>query len=155
MDLSRRLLAALAFGAAATTAQAQDSDCFPMCAPELQTPAPALNLCESGAVREAVRIEQRLRPVKRLYGIATNPTGYALEQVSEKIVPIPRWVGYAIDPKGAVRAKVMDRVRKEVRKASGLQNECAAEIAAESAAAEPSEDFYFMPLPEDEERTAV
>ncbi|APV49259.1 hypothetical protein BWI17_05925 [Betaproteobacteria bacterium GR16-43] len=130
--MKRTLLATLLI-AAAPIAFAQESSCLPGsgdCAePALAAPAPALpamNLCDHQGVREAVRIEQDLRPVKRLYDIAMNPTGFVIEKVSEEAgVKIPKWVGYAMDPRGAVRNEVMKRVRAEVKKNVGLANDCA------------------------------
>ena len=41
------------------------------------------------------------------------------------------WVGIAIDPKGYVRGRAMDFVRREAKKAVGLENDCAAQIATQ------------------------
>jgi hypothetical protein len=51
------------------------------------------------------------------------------------VVHIPPWVGIAMDPKGYVRGKVIERVRLEAKKAIGAGRDCADEIAAEDAAA--------------------
>jgi hypothetical protein len=129
------LAAALAL-ALAQGALAQPLDCFPMCPPPAQeAPAPALNVCAHAAVREVARVDRELAPVKRIYAIATNPTGFALQQVSEHVVRIPPWVGIALDPRGYVRGKVIERVRLEAKKAIGAGKDCADEIAAEDAAA--------------------
>jgi len=151
MKITRTLVTVSILAAASPSAFAQDSDCFPACA-EAQPAAvstPALDLCRHGAVREAVRIEKDLRPVKELYGIAINPTGFVIKQVSERTgVRVPKWVGYAMDPKGAVRNKVMERVRAEAKKATGLGHDCAAESA------EPEEEAVG-PLPQPEADEAV
>ena len=124
---------ALAFSQAAL---AEPLDCFPMCPPPAEAvPAPAVNVCEHAAVREAARIDRELAPAKRIYRIATDPTGFALEQVSEHVVRIPPWVGIALDPRRYVRGKVIERVRLEAKKAIGAGKDCAEEIAAEDAAA--------------------
>jgi hypothetical protein len=117
----------------ALSARADAYDCFPLC-PETAQEAPVhapLNLCDHAAVREVAKIDRDLAPAKRLYSIATNPTGFALEQVSEHVVHIPVWVGYVVNPQGAIRAKVMDTVREQVKKQVGLQESCATEIAEE------------------------
>jgi hypothetical protein len=111
---------------------ADDLDCFPMCAPAEPPPAP-LNLCEHRAVRDIARIDRDLAPAKRIYEIATNPTGFVLHEVSEHVVHIPEWVGVAMDPRGYVRGKVIERVRVEVKKSLGVGKDCADEIAAEDA----------------------
>jgi len=120
---------------AAPIAHADEFECFPLC--EQQAAAQKkLNLCESAAVREVARVDQKLKPVKQVYDIATNPAGYAIKLVSENVVHIPPWLGYAMDPRGAIRAKVIERVRDEVKKEVGLRNDCAAEIRAEDGAKE-------------------
>lgn len=90
---------------------------------------PRINLCEHKAVQEVARIDRELKPVKELYDIATNPAGFAIKVVGAQVgVKIPRWVGYAMDPQGAVRAKVAREVRKELKRNVGLEDDCAAEL---------------------------
>jgi len=130
----KRTLAALiapALAATALSAHADAYDCFPLCPEAAQETAakPALNLCDHAAVREVAKVDRDLAPVKRIYSIATNPTGFALEQVSAHVVHIPPWVGYVADPKGAIRSKVMEKVREEAKKRVGLGDSCAAEIS--------------------------
>ena len=127
------LLPSLALLFAAPASHADTYDCFPTCTKTSAPPADRIvNLCEHKAVREIARIDRDLKPVKDVYEIATNPTGFALKMVSEHVVPIPRWVGYAMDPQGAARAAVMKRARKELKKQVGLQQDCAAELAGEA-----------------------
>ena len=116
---------------ASTLTFADDLDCFPMC----QAPDPApIRLCEHAAVREVARIDRELAPVKKLYDIAKNPTGFAIHEVGERAgVHVPEWVGLALDPRGYVRGLVLDRARLELKKAVGLENDCRDEIAAERA----------------------
>ena len=109
-----------------TLARADAYDCFPLCPQPRAEDAPVANLCEVGAVREVARINDRLKPVKELYGIAVNPTGFAVKMVDEHVAHIPKWVGYAMDPKGAVKAMVIDRVRDAAKQQFGLENECRA-----------------------------
>ena len=116
------IVASLALAVAAGTAHADAYDCFPACAPE--APPETLQLCEHALVREAVRIDVETRPIREVIGIVANPTGFVLKQVDEHIVHIPKWVGYAIDPKGALRAEVLKRARHEARKAAGVENDC-------------------------------
>ena len=97
--------------------------------------AERVNLCEHQAVREVARIEKELRPAKEIAAYVTNPTGFALKMVNDHVVHIPKWVGIAMDPRGYARAKVIDYVRKEAKKAVGVEGGCAAEIAAEETAA--------------------
>jgi hypothetical protein len=135
--MNRTLAALIApvLAATALSAHADAYDCFPLCpeaAQQAATQAP-LNLCDHAAVREAAKVDRKLAPVKRLYSIATNPTGFAIEQVSDRTgVHIPAWVGYVADPKGAIRSKVMEKARELAKKEVGLQDSCATEIVAEA-----------------------
>jgi len=130
------LIACAALAALSSSAFAEIEDCFPQCA----RPAPVVppqsgeGLCQFAAVREAARIDHELKPVKRLVGIVTNPTGFAIQQVSDHVVHIPAWVGYAMDPRGAIRAKVVDLARDQVKKAAGLQNDCIVPAAGDKEA---------------------
>jgi len=103
-------------------AESDAYDCFPGCAPEV--PAATLDLCEVGAVREAARINESLRPAKEIYDIAVNPTGFAIRMVDEHVVHIPKWVGIAMDPKGAAKGYVIHYVRDAAKRQVGLQDEC-------------------------------
>ena len=88
-----------------------------------------IDLCRNETVREAVRLENELRPVKRVYDIAMNPTGFVIEKVSEEAgVKIPKWVGFALDPKGYARNYVMKRAREEAKLHVGLANDCRVEV---------------------------
>jgi hypothetical protein len=120
---------------AAQAARADRYDSFPILAvePEQAVEAAKPNLCEHRAVRDIARIDRDLAPVKQVFEIATNPTGFALKQVNAHIVHIPAWVGIAMDPKGYVRNKVIGRIREEAKAAVGLRKDCADEIAAEEA----------------------
>ncbi len=108
-----------------------------------------LNLCSHQAVREVARLNNELKPAKELYGIATNPTGFALKQVNDHVVHIPRWVNYAIDPQGAIRTKVMDRARDELKARVGLKNECAEELRPQPEALEVPEATTLLALERD------
>jgi hypothetical protein len=120
---------------AAQAARADQYDSFPLSAvePVQAVEAAKPNLCEHRAVRDIARIDRDLAPVKQVFEIATNPTGFALKQVNAHIVHIPAWVGIAMDPKGYVRNKVIGRIREEAKAAVGLRKDCADEIAAEEA----------------------
>ena len=98
--------------------------------------AERVNLCEHKAVREVARIEKELRPAKEIVGYVTNPTGFALKMVNDHVVHIPKWVGIAMDPRGYVRGKAVEYVRKEIKKSVGVDKDCAAEIDAENVPAE-------------------
>ena len=105
-----------------------------------QEPPPVaerVNLCEHRTVREVAKIEKQLRPAKEIVGYVTNPTGFALKMVNDHIVHIPKWVGIAMDPRGYVRGKAVEYVRKEIKKSVGVDKDCQAEIEAETA---PSPD---------------
>ena len=132
-------LIACAALAMSSPAFAEIEDCFPQCArPAPIAPAQSsAGLCQFGVVREAARIDHDLKPVKRIVGIVTNPTGFALKQVNDHVVRIPPWVGYAMDPRGAIRAKVMNLARDQVKKATGLQNDCILPAAGEKEAVPP------------------
>ena len=120
------LSAALLLGPAGIAAAHETGDCFPLCAqaPLPEGPPAALDLCEHALVREGVRLEQKMRPVREVVNAVQNPTGFVIRQVSAHVIHVPPWVGYAIDPKGAVRAKVIATIRDEVRKSTGLANGC-------------------------------
>lgn len=130
----KRLLAPMFLACAVTAAHADAIDCFPVACAEGAQPGARINLCEHRAVREAARLDAKLKPAKDVYEIATNPTGYALKLVDRHVVPIPKWVGFAMDPQGYVRGAAMKKVRHELKKQVGLHEECAAEIAAERVA---------------------
>ena len=128
MNRTLKLTAALAVLAIAPFAHADAYDCFPGC-PEIAVdarPDAVVDLCKVEAVREAMRINDQLKPAKELYDIAVNPTGFAVKMVDRHVVHIPKWVGIAMDPKGAVKAEVMKRARAELKKQVGLQSECRA-----------------------------
>ena len=116
------IVAALVLASAAASARADAYDCFPTCA--AAEPSESLDLCEHALVRQAVRIDVETRPIREVVGIATNPTGFVLKQVDQHVVHIPKWVGFAIDPKGALRAEVLKRARHAARKAAGIDNDC-------------------------------
>jgi hypothetical protein len=110
-------------------------------------PAAAVDLCAHKAVREVARLNSELKPVRELYGIATNPTGFVLKQVNDRVIHIPKWVHYAMDPQGALRAKVMEKVREELKKQVGLRHECAEELAG--GAIDAPEATTLLPLERD------
>jgi len=116
--------------------------------PAAAAPAGAIDLCAHKAVREVARIDNDLKPVKQIYGIVTNPTGFALKQVNDHMVHIPAWVGYAIDPRGAVRAKVMDMARTELKRQVGLRDGCAGRPGGE-AMDEVPDPTTLLPLERD------
>lgn len=113
-------------------AHADSFDCFPLCAQQAPAVEAKVNLCEHKVVRDLARIDRQLKPLKNVYDIAVNPTGFAIKQVSEHVVHIPAWVGYAMNPQGAIRAKVMERVRLEAKKQVGLEHSCASEEGADA-----------------------
>jgi len=129
------LLVSTALITAGAPAWADAYDCFPVCAAlGSEARESKLNLCDNALVREGARLDAELAPVKEVYGIVTNPTGFVLKQVSEHVVPLPKWLPYAIDPKGAVQAAVLKKARKEARKQLGLQDDCRVEISTADAA---------------------
>ena len=119
------ILAASMVTLAATVAQAESEayDCFPVCPPPVQAQAP-LDLCQYAAVREAGRINAKVKPVREIYEFAVNPTGFAIRMVDEHIVHIPKWIGIAMDPRGAARGYVIERVREAAKKQVGLERDC-------------------------------
>ncbi len=129
------LVPAILIATAPVYAESDQYDCFPLCKePTVETAPRKLNLCDHRAVRDVARADRQLKPVKELVGIATNPTGFALKMVDQHVVHIPPWVGFAMDPKGTIKAKVLERVRDEMKKEVGLQHECADEDALDGAA---------------------
>ena len=123
------LLASAMLLAHGAPARADAYDCFPLCPEPAAVRESNPSLCDHALVREGARIDARLAPAKEVYGIVTNPTGFVLRKVSEHI-PLPKWLPYAIDPRGAVKAAVLKKARKEARKQLGLQDDCRPEIAA-------------------------
>jgi len=126
---SRTIALALTLAMAAPFAHADAYDCFPTCPPAPATPeAKPASLCGIPVVREAARANTRLndelKPVKEVYEMATNPTGYAIKMVDQHVVHIPKVVGYALDPRGAVKAELTKRAREEFKKQVGLKDEC-------------------------------
>ena len=97
---------------------------------------PGVNLCEHKAVREAAKLEQKLRPAKEIAGYVSNPTGFALKMVNDHVVHIPKWVGIAMDPQGYARGKAIDYVRNEAKKAVGVDKDCKAEAEAAAGGGE-------------------
>ncbi|HET7400429.1 MAG TPA: hypothetical protein VFJ62_01575 [Usitatibacter sp.] len=143
MKITRRTIAlALTVSMAAPFAHADAYDCFPTCPPApAAVEAKPASLCDNSVVREAVRanarLDEQLEPVKEVYEMATNPTGYAIRMVDQHVVHIPKVVGYALDPRGAVKAELTKRARAEFKKRVGLANECReAAPAVEQAPAE-------------------
>jgi len=137
---SRTIALALTLAMAAPFAHADAYDCFPTCPPAPPAEAKPASLCDISVVREAARANTRLndelKPVKEVYEIATNPTGYAIRMVDQHVVHIPKVVGYALDPRGAAKAELMKRARAELKKQVGLKDECreAAPAAEETPA---------------------
>jgi hypothetical protein len=120
-----------------------------LCAlPAAALDAGAIDLCAHKAVREVARLDESVRPAKEIYGIVTNPTGFALKQVNDHVVHIPKWVGYAIDPQGAVRAKVIDMARTELKRQVGVADGCAAALHGD-AIVEVPEATTLLPLERD------
>lgn len=108
-------------------------DCFPGCAPAAAQAPGSLDLCRSGAVREAERINEKVKPAREIYQIAVNPTGFAVKMVDRHVVHIPKWVGIAMDPRGAARGYVIERVREAAKKQVGLAHDCKAPASDEAA----------------------
>ena len=123
-------LAAILLASAPAFADADAYDCFPLCQQEQPQAAPKIDLCEHAAVREVAQVNRELAPVKKAVDIALNPEGFALEMVDRHVVHIPPVVGFAMNPRGTIKAKVMERVRDEVKKEVGLEHECVAEAEA-------------------------
>jgi len=126
---SRTIALALTLAMAAPFAHADAYDCFPTCPPApAAAEVKAASLCDISVVREAARANTRLndelKPVKEVYEIATNPTGYAIRMVDQHVVHIPKVVGYALDPRGAAKAELMKRARAEFKRQVGLKDEC-------------------------------
>jgi hypothetical protein len=125
----KTLAAAMLLTAAALPAAAEETF-----EPATEAPvAKPLDLCSYGAVREVAKIDRDLKPVKEIVGIVTNPEGFVLHEVDQYVVHIPPWVGYALNPRGAIRAKLVDMVRTEAKKSVGLETECASAPAKAGA----------------------
>ena len=133
------LLASAALLATTSPAWAEAYDCFPQCPEPVVSSGESGTLCDYALVSEGARLDAELAPAKEVYGIVTNPAGFVLKQVSEHVVPLPKWLPYAIDPRGAVKAAVLKKARKEARKHLGMQDDCRAEIAAADAAGRDEE----------------
>ena len=127
----KRTLAAAAslaiLGSTFVHAENEAYDCFPGCASAVPAAEAKIDLCEIGAVREATRLNERLKPAKEIYDIAVNPTGFAIRMVDQHVVHIPKWVAIAMDPKGAAKGYVINYVRDAAKKQVGLQRDCKAQ----------------------------
>jgi len=123
MKTVTRTLAILAFTASSTFALAQEDTCFPACTaaePPAVAPTPA---CSSGGaeiMRSAEQLQDRIRPARELLSIVRSPQGFVIQQISERVVHIPAWVGYAMDPLGSLKGKLIDKARTETKRAIGL-----------------------------------
>lgn len=127
--------------AAAGVAHADAYDCFPMCPVVAPAEAKPVSLCDLSLVRGAAqanaKLDEDLKPLKEIYELATNPTGYAIKMVDQHVVHIPKVVGYAMDPRGAVKAELMKRAREAVKRQVGLQDDCRAPAGDTTDAEEP------------------
>ncbi len=129
------VISAAMLAASSGTLAHETGDCFPVCAPPSAgaDAAVPLNLCEHAIVREGLRFEQETRPIREMVNAVQDPTGFVIRQVSAHVFPIPRWVGYVVDPKGAVRAKLIQTVRDEMKQSLGLANDCREAETSEAA----------------------
>jgi hypothetical protein len=116
----------------AARAESEAYDCFPGGPEPAQAQAP-LELCQYGPVREAERLNEKVKPAREIYEIAVNPSGFAIRMVDEHVVHIPKWVGIAIDPRGAARGYVIGRARDAAKKQAGLQHDCGVQAGASIA----------------------
>jgi hypothetical protein len=124
--------------ATAVSAQAEEGDCFPMCAvakpavaesKEVAEPAPCGANANSGVASQIEELNDRVKPIKEIVGYVRSPQGLAMKLVNDHVVKIPAWVGYAIDPVGSLKSRAMDEVRTRAKAAVGLgkhENACPA-----------------------------
>jgi hypothetical protein len=124
----KRTVLIAAFTLAVAPAFASEIDCFPMCAPESATAAePPPRLCDAAIVQEGMKLNRELASLRQAYEIATDPTGFAIREATKAAgIEVPKVVGIALNPKGALKAEVMKRVREEAKKRVGLDRECKA-----------------------------
>jgi hypothetical protein len=152
---SRTLICAALLSAGPAMAQFSDAFCLGNCEmPAATQEAPAtttLELCQHRVVREALGVERKLKPAKEIVDAVQNPAGFALKLVDKHVIHIPAWVGYAMNPQGAIRAKVIDRVRQEVKKSAGIDKGCVPQEADSDAQApsEPAVESGILPQPEE------
>jgi hypothetical protein len=115
-------------GSAQAAHAADPGECFPTCPAVPDEPAPPLDLCRHAIVREGVRLDVKMRPIREVIHIVQNPTGFVIKTVGEQTgVHVPPWVPYVVDPRGAIRAKAVEVIRNEVKKSMGLANDCRAQ----------------------------
>jgi hypothetical protein len=126
--------------ATALSAQAEEGDCFPMCAAAkpavtdtkevaTPTPTPCGTNTSNGMVGQIEELNDRVKPIKQIVGYVRSPQGLAMKLVNDHVVKIPAWVGYAMDPVGSLKNRAIDEVRTRAKAAVGLgkhENACPA-----------------------------
>ena len=155
--MKRKLLAVLTLTVLGLplTAMASDVDCFPLCVEPakaettMDAKLDAVNLastregtsatnnstsCDSGFMKAAEDLGDRVKPIRELVGYVRSPQGLAIKLVNDHIVKIPAWIGYAIDPLGSIKRQAMGEVRTLAKDAMSNGDACG--VAAEEAPGE-------------------
>ena len=138
-------------------AMASDVDCFPMCAEpakadtvakakrdgvdatnewapgEIVIVLPTAKSCDSGFVKTAEDIDEKVRPIREIVGYVRSPQGLAIKLVNDHIVKIPAWIGYVMDPLGSIKRQAIGEIRARTKNAIIDANACTTVPANEPA----------------------
>ena len=130
------------------SAMASDLDCFPMCAEPAKADAvaaakrdavdatnewasgeiiivlPVQRSCDSGFVKTAEDIDDKVRPIREIVGYVRSPQGLAIKLVNDHIVKTPAWIGYVMDPLGSIKRQAIGEIRARAKNAIIDANAC-------------------------------
>ena len=127
------------------TAMASESDCFPLCpeparvdspvelkldtvdivsAREAASEATGTTSCDTGFMKTAEDLNDKVKPIKDIVGYVRSPQGLAIKLVNDHIVKIPAWIGYAMDPLGSIKRQAFGKARSLAKDALSDGNAC-------------------------------
>lgn len=114
------ILAAVMTSLVCSRANAEDFDCFPLCAEAAPAAAAeaakeSADECGNSLVDKAESLNNKLKPAKEVVGYIRAPQGLAMKLVNDHVVKIPAWVGYAVDPVGSLKNRAIGEVRTRVK----------------------------------------
>lgn len=144
---TRLIFAAVSIAVAGHAYADGDGGCFPACAtaPVAAEAASATHnegpkLCSIPVVSEAMeakaKFDEATKPIKEIVDIVQSPQGFLLKQVDAHVVKLPKWLPYALDPKGAVKARLITEVKSRTKEAVGLDKACVAPEPVETPVGE-------------------
>lgn len=86
--------------------------------------------CGSTLADRAEGLSDKVKPIKELAGYVKSPQGLAVKLVNDRVVKIPSWVGYALDPVGLLKNRVVGEARDRVKASLKTDNPACAEADA-------------------------